>query len=84
MATQDGHDVTREFLAGARDVLEKARQMRPECIYLKKFSPSCGIGEIYDGTFTHTKRKGNGVLAQMLIDAGFCIKPAEEREREHE
>lgn len=79
---REGKDVTVEFLVGARDVLEKAKQMRPERIYLKKYSPSCGVGEIYDGTFTGTKREGNGVLAQMLLDAGFCVIAAEEKEKE--
>lgn len=42
------------------------------CI-LKEYSPSCGVNEIYDGSFTGAKIKGQGVAAQLLIQNGFAV-----------
>jgi uncharacterized protein YbbK (DUF523 family) len=33
---------------------------------LKERSPSCGRGQIYDGTFTGTLTAGDGVAAEQL------------------
>ncbi len=66
--SRDGEDVTKEFVKGAEITLEVARKNGIKRAVLKSKSPSCGLGEIYDGTFTNTLKKGNGVTAQLLID----------------
>jgi len=40
---------------------------------MKDFSPSCGCGEIYDGTFTGKRRKGFGVTSALLKLSGLKI-----------
>jgi uncharacterized protein YbbK (DUF523 family) len=40
---------------------------------LKSKSPSCGKGEIYDGSFTHTLILGNGVTAELLLSRGIPV-----------
>lgn len=40
---------------------------------LKARSPSCGVGEVYDGTFTHTVCPGSGVTAAALQDVGLAV-----------
>lgn len=40
---------------------------------LKAKSPSCGVGTIYDGTFTHTPTNGNGVFADLLIQNNIKV-----------
>ena len=40
---------------------------------LKARSPSCGSGEIYDGSFTGTRVPGEGVFARMAREAGLEI-----------
>ena len=45
---------------------------------LKAKSPSCGKGVIYDGTFTHTKKSGNGIACQLLLDNGIEVYTEEE------
>ena len=39
-----------------------------ELAILQSRSPSCGVKEIYDGTFSGTKIPGQGVFAKMLMD----------------
>lgn len=41
--TRDGHDVTGNFIRGARQVLEIVRQQAIAKIFLKAGSPSCGL-----------------------------------------
>ena len=68
-----GEDVTSKFLKGAREALELAKIHKPELIILKSKSPSCGFGEIYDGTFSKTLIKGNGIACRMFIDNGYKV-----------
>ncbi|MGL5577001.1 MAG: DUF523 domain-containing protein [Sarcina sp.] len=71
--SNEGKDVTFEFLKGAREVLKIAKDKNVKLAILKAKSPSCGKGLIYDGTFTGHKIKGNGVTAQLLIDNGVKV-----------
>lgn len=64
--SQDGKDVTREFVKGAEAVLALCRKLDADEVLLKSKSPSCGVGRIYDGTFTGTLREGDGVTAALL------------------
>ena len=68
-----GENVTDPFHRGAQETLEIARRFGCKCAILKERSPSCGTGKIYDGTFSHTLRTGDGVTAQLLKEAGMKI-----------
>lgn len=71
--TEDGQDVTEAYLAGAEAALRIARENGCTMAILKARSPSCGSGEIYDGTFTHSVKNGWGVTAQKLREAGIPV-----------
>ena len=75
---RDGISVDTEFRDGARRALEISRESKPDLIILQSRSPSCGVGRIYDGTFTGKLVPGNGVFAQMAIDDGFHVADVEE------
>lgn len=68
-----GQDVTCQYQLGAAIALETARRHGCTCALLKERSPSCGRGEIYDGTFTHTVVPGSGVTAQLLEEHGISV-----------
>lgn len=71
--TKDGRDVTEEYRRGAEEVLRLAKLYGCEAAVLKERSPSCGSGEIYDGTFTGTLRDGFGVTAELLCRNGIRV-----------
>ena len=71
--TEDGTDVTAAYERGAKEALRLARRFGCQAAVLKEKSPSCGAGQIYDGTFTRKLIPGNGVCAQMLLDAGIKV-----------
>lgn len=69
----EGHDVTAEFLLGADLALREAKKYGCTVAVLKERSPSCGTGEIYDGTFSHKKRPGMGKTAALLSGYGIRV-----------
>ncbi len=74
VTSEDGRDVDAEFRAGAARCLETARRELPGLAVLQPRSPSCGVKQRYDGTFTGTLTEGPGVTAQLLLENGFrCI-----------
>ncbi|MCI8989396.1 MAG: DUF523 domain-containing protein [Lawsonibacter sp.] len=75
--TEDGVDVTAAYQAGAERALAIARENGCTVAILKSRSPSCGCGEVYDGTFTHTVKPGWGVTARLLEEAGFAVMDEE-------
>jgi uncharacterized protein YbbK (DUF523 family) len=78
----EGRDVSEEYRRGALLALQKAEEAGCAEAILKAYSPSCGCGEIYDGSFTHTKIKGNGVFAKICLEHGIhCISDEEYKER---
>ena len=71
--TEDGRDVTQEYHRGAEEVLALARRLDCKVALLKERSPSCGTGEIYDGSFTRTLTAGDGVTAEVLRASGIAV-----------
>ena len=70
---KNGADVTQQYCRGAEETLKLCRLLGCEAAVLKERSPSCGCGEIYDGTFTGTLVAGNGVTAELLLEHGIPV-----------
>ena len=74
VTAKDGRIVDKEFRDGAAKCLEIAMLEKPNLIVLQSRSPSCGVKQRYDGTFTGTLMDGSGVTAQLLMENGFrCV-----------
>lgn len=71
--TCEGGDVTGAYLRGAQQCLHLARLYGATCALMKERSPSCGAGEIYDGTFTHTRIPGDGTASELLKANGIAV-----------
>ena len=71
--TSDGRDVTEAFVAGAEHAVAVARDLRIRIAVLKTRSPSCGTGEIYDGSFSGRLVTGTGVTAAALRRSGVRV-----------
>ncbi len=70
---EDGGDRTAEFIKGAEKTLKTAKELCAQRAWLKSKSPSCGLGHIYDGTFSGTLRAGDGVTAALLKRNGIDV-----------
>ena len=75
---RNGEDVDDAFRKGAEKALEIAEREKPDLIILQSRSPSCGVNEIYDGSFTGKKIPGHGIFADMAISAGYKVIDVED------
>lgn len=78
VTTKTGINVDKEFRLGAQICLDKALLENVDMAILQSRSPSCGVKEIYDGTFSGTKIPGQGIFAKMLIDSGIKVIDVED------
>ena len=78
VTAKDGRIVDAEFRAGAAKCLETAVKEQPDLIILQSRSPSCGVKERYDGSFSGKLTKGAGVTAQQLMENGFRVIDVED------
>ncbi len=58
VVTRDGDDVTEAFVRGTAEVPPPGRPLPLQGRPAQGAQPSCGSGQIYDGTFTKTLPKG--------------------------
>lgn len=73
VVTKTGTDVTEQYQRGAEEALRLCRLFGCEAAVLKERSPSCGCGEIYDGTFSAVLTEGNGTAAACLLAHGVPV-----------
>jgi uncharacterized protein YbbK (DUF523 family) len=73
-----GESVDENFKTGAQKVMQEILEQGIDLAILQSRSPSCGVNEIYDGTFTGRKIKGQGVFAKMLIEHGIKVVDVED------
>lgn len=64
--TEAGADVTAQYRRGAEEALVLYQMLGCDAAVLKERSPSCGHGQIYDGTFTGTLTRRDGVTSELL------------------
>lgn len=71
--TVSGVDVSAAFVAGATQAEMLVRRHTIRIAILKARSPSCGSGEIYDGSFSGRRIAGDGVTAARLKALGVAV-----------
>lgn len=71
--TKEGQDCTGEFTEGAEKTLAIAQIIGADIAILQPRSPSCGCGQIYDGTFTGRLIEGDGLTAELLMENGIKV-----------
>ena len=78
--TKSGRPVDQDFRFGAQRALDICEQAggpgEVSLVVLQDRSPSCGVGRVYDGTFSGQLVAGNGVFADLLLQHGYNVIPA--------
>jgi uncharacterized protein YbbK (DUF523 family)/GNAT superfamily N-acetyltransferase len=77
VCSREGADLTADFVRGAEAVLALAKSVGAKEAFLAARSPSCGVGEIYDGSFTGKAIPGDGVAAALLARSGIRLTRVE-------
>ena len=78
VTTRDGRDVDAAFRRGAAMALDLALKKSVDLAILQSRSPSCGVRQVYDGTFSGTLIEGRGLFAESLINHGITVIDAED------
>ena len=78
VTNKEGISVDVQFRKGAQTALAVALEKKVDLAILQSRSPSCGVKEIYDGSFSGKKIKGQGVFAKLLSAHGIKVLDAED------
>ena len=78
VVNQKGVSVDAEFRLGADRCLRIAQEEKPDLVIFKSRSPSCGVLQHYDGSFTSTLTDGPGITAELLKNHGYSVIEAED------
>lgn len=70
-----GRDVTKQYQKGAESAVLLCKKLGIRYALLKSKSPSCGVGKIYDGSFSETLVDGDGITARALKQIGVRVYP---------
>ena len=73
VVTKTAKDVSENFKFGAEICLKIAKLNGCKKAILKARSPSCGSGQIYDGSFSKKLVFGDGVAAKLLKENGILV-----------
>jgi uncharacterized protein YbbK (DUF523 family) len=73
LLNKEGRDVTSEFVLGAKKCVELVKKEGIKKAILKSKSPSCGVGKVYDGTFSGRLVRGDGVTVKYLKGEGVEV-----------
>ena len=75
---RDGNDVDARLRAAVAQTMEFIKDEEIACAILQSRSPTCGVNQIYDGSFSGKLISGSGVFAKALKDAGYRVIDAED------
>lgn len=75
---RNGNNVDAPMRRAIAQLLEGIRSEEVECAVLKSRSPTCGVRQVYDGTFSGVLTDGMGLFAKALQDAGYRVIDSEE------
>lgn len=73
-----GNSVDRQLRGAVETLLKQLQGQEISCAVLQSRSPTCGVNQIYDGTFSGTRISGSGIFAQALKDAGYHVIDVED------
>lgn len=74
----DGENVDKEYRHAVELAMREIGNVDIDLIILQSRSPTCGVNQVYDGSFTGRLIKGQGLFAQALIKAGYKVVDAED------
>ena len=75
---RNGNNVDAAMREAVAQAMEMIRKDNIQYAILQSRSPTCGVNEIYDGSFSGKLIPGSGVLAQALKAVGYQVIDAED------
>lgn len=78
LVNREGTVVDGKVRRAIEEILQRIQPENIDCAVLKSRSPTCGVHQVYDGTFSGTLIPGAGVLTQALQNAGIRVIDSED------
>ena len=78
LTDQNGNNVDGPMREAIARRMETLKGQDIHCAILKSRSPTCGVRQVYDGSFTGRLIDGSGLFAQALKEAGYQVIDSEE------
>ena len=75
---RNGRNVDAAMRGVVAEALKQISSEEIQCAVLQSRSPTCGVNQVYDGSFTGKLIPGAGIFAQALKDAGYRVIDAED------
>lgn len=75
---QNGRSVEKVLRRAVDEIVSGIEPCEIDCAILKSRSPTCGVKEVYDGTFSGRLVPGMGMLASTLRDIGVKVVDSED------
>lgn len=78
---REGQSVDAQFRKGVEVTMKQLAGEEIDLVILQPRSPSCGLKQIYDGTFTGTLTEGQGMFVKALLEHGYSVIEAGDLKR---
>ena len=78
LTDRDGNNLDAQMRATVAQAIEELHGRGIDCAVLQSRSPTCGVNQVYDGTFSGRLIPGRGIFAQALAEAGIRLIDAED------
>lgn len=78
LTDRNGKNVDALLRHGVEQAMEQIQGKDIDCVILQSRSPTCGVNQVYDGSFSGRLIPGSGVFAQALREAGYPVIDAED------
>lgn len=73
LVDEAGRDVDSIYRGGVKAAMKQIEGKDIDLAILQSRSPTCGVRQVYDGSFSGKLIEGSGILAQALADAGYKV-----------
>ena len=78
VSLKDGSSVDKMFRDGAGKAIHIVKENNVDLVILQSRSPSCGVNNIYDGSFSGKLIPGQGVFSELLKKNGIKVIDVED------
>ena len=78
LTDRNGNNLDAQMRETVARAIEELGNQSIDCAVLQSRSPTCGVNQVYDGTFSGRLIPGRGIFAQALADAGIRLIDAED------
>ena len=78
LINRDGISLDEPMRLAITRIMDSLQGQEIQCAVLKSRSPTCGVRQVYDGTFSGNLISGMGLFAQALAEQGYQVVDSEE------